>query len=132
MRRIGLMVLLVSAVLLGSGCVVEPPSELQLQYSMNALAYDNGLNNLEVSYWVKNSGDYDLEDIQLYIMIDRDEDGTFDVGGWTNTFDLSSGSTTTRTFYYTSLIIPSNVPDTDIDERVIVTRVGMDNPPDED
>lgn len=130
MRQTGLILLILSALLFGTGCVVEPPSELQVQYAVTGLDYS--APNIEVTYWVKNSGEFDLENIQLFFEIDRDNSGdSYEIEGWSSSFDLNSGSSTTRTFYYQHLSGVNGLPEADPETRVIITKVGMDNPPDE-
>ena len=128
MRRIGLFLLLGAAVL-GTGCIIEPPSDIQVQYTINSVS--DGGANIVVNYQVYNSGEYDLDNIQVYIEIDPDGDNVYEYAGWSSKFDLNEGASTTRDFYYLDGLGIGVTGGAPTSRLARIARVGMDNPPDE-
>ncbi len=124
----GLLLSVVAAVVL-SGCILEPNSELQLEYYVVSVSHTTLPGDIVITYYVDNEGDFDIPDLRFYFEADYDNNSSIDASGWSSEFYLSSGSSTTRSV--TLNCTASSKAALDDTQLVLITGIGMDNPSDE-
>ncbi len=116
--------------LLLSSCILEPNSELQLEFKVTNISYTSP--SCTITYYVDNQGDFDIPDLRLYFEVDLEHSGSNDAEGWSSEFYIGAGESKTRNITFNSIIGKTlDLATYDYNQLVLITAIGMDNPPDE-